>query len=135
MLTNVINMTTVTADDASRRRDGAATSQKVVIVNGGDEVLELLESVLDAGHYDVVFVESAAHAYSQVKKVQPHLVILCLDMDGEEGFHVLSMLKLDPETRFVPLLTCTTSHDQEGDDEPEFADDEVLAPRPVLRMN
>lgn len=135
MLTNVINMTTVASDDINQRPEAGGTSQTVVIVNGGDEVLELLESVLDAGHYDVVFVESAAHAYSQVKKVHPHLVILCLDMDGEEGFHVLSMLKLDPETRFVPLLTCTTSQRQAVDEEPEFADDEVLAPRPVLRMN
>lgn len=135
MLTNVIDMTTASTDGLSRRSDSAATRQTVVIVNGGDEVLELLESVLDAGHYDVVFVESAAHAYSQVKKVQPHLVILCLDMDGDEGFQVLSMLKLDPETRFVPLLTCATGQDDTADDEPEFADDEVLAPRPVLRMN
>ncbi len=43
-------------------RDTAVTTptQKVVIVNGNPEVLELLESVLEAGHYDVVFVESDA---------------------------------------------------------------------------
>ena len=29
----------------------------MVIVNGSAEMLELLETVLDAGHYDVVFVE------------------------------------------------------------------------------
>jgi CheY-like chemotaxis protein len=135
MLTNVINMTTATTDGASRRDDTTRTSQKVVIVNGGDEVLELLETVLDAGHYDIVFVEAAAHAYSQVKKVQPNLVILCLDMDDEEGFHVLSMLKLDPETRSVPLLTYATGQDQEPDEEPELSEDEVFAPRPVIRMN
>ena len=46
-------------------------AQKVVIVNGTPEILELLETVLEAGHYDVVFVESNAHAYSQIKRVQP----------------------------------------------------------------
>jgi len=135
MLTNVIDMTTATAAGAGRRHDTTGTSQKVVIVNGGNEVLELLETLLDAGHYDVVFVESAAHAYSQVKKVQPNLVILCLDMDDEDGFQVLSMLKLDPETRTVPLLTYAAGQDPEPDDEPELSDDEVFAPRPVIRMN
>ena len=57
------------------------TAQKVVIVNGSAEILDLLETVLDAGHYDVVFVESSEHAYSQIKRVQPNLVILCVRID------------------------------------------------------
>ena len=84
-------------NDATLRQPvlpGTAT-QKVVIVNGSAEILELLETVLDAGHYDVVFVESSQHAYSQIKRVQPNLVILCVRIDDAEGFQVLSMLKLD----------------------------------------
>ena len=146
MLTNVIDMTTTpvgpvgpVGDDSDRPRglasSAARTAQKVVIVNGGDEVLDLLESVLDAGHYDVVFVESARHAYSQIKKVQPNLVILCLDLDADEGFRVLSMLKLDAETRDIPLLTCAVGPRDEQDGEPEPSEEEVFAPRPVLRMN
>ena len=42
----------------------AAPVQKVVVVNGSTEVLEMLESVLDSGRYDMVFVESGDHAYS-----------------------------------------------------------------------
>jgi two-component system, OmpR family, phosphate regulon response regulator PhoB len=97
-----------------------ATAQKVVIVNGNAEILELLETVLDAGHYDIVFVENQDHAYSQVKKVQPHLVILCVHIDDLNGFQVLSMLKLDAETRDIPVLTYTTEHENaESDDDAE----------------
>ncbi len=91
----------------------AATTQKVVIVNGSPEMLEMLETVLDAGHYDVVFVESSEHAYSQIKRVQPNLVILCVRIEDAEGFQVLSMLKLDDETRAIPVLTYTTEHGSE----------------------
>ena len=63
-----------------------APAQKVLIVNGSSDVLEVLEPVLEAGNYDVVFVESSAHAYSQIKRVQPDLVILCVQMDDAEGF-------------------------------------------------
>src|SRR5206468_10622795 len=83
----------------------SGASQKVMIVNGSSDVLEVLEPVLDAGRYDVVFVESGAHAYSQIKRVQPNLVILCIRMDDAEGFQVLSMLKLDPDTREIPVVT------------------------------
>jgi PleD family two-component response regulator len=93
------------------------TTQKVVIVNGSAKILELLETVLDAGHYDVVFVESSQHAYSQIKRVQPNLVILCVRIDDAEGFQVLSMLKLDASTRDIPVLTYTTEETDESEEE------------------
>src|ERR1700694_2555748 len=79
----------------------------VVIVNGSVELLELFDTVLGTGSYDVVFVESSAHAYSKIKRVHPKLVVLCLQMDHAEDFQVLSMLQLDNETRAIPVLTCT----------------------------
>jgi CheY-like chemotaxis protein len=110
--------------------------QKVVIVNGTPEILELLETVLDAGHYDVVFVESNGHAYSQIKRVLPNLVILCVRLEGMEGFQVLSMLKMDSETRDIPILTYTTEFDGQPSEEeaPETADEEMFT-APVARMN
>ena len=51
-----------------------AAAQKVVIVDGTPDILELLETALEAGHYDVVFVESNDHAYSQVKRDRKSVV-------------------------------------------------------------
>jgi PleD family two-component response regulator len=132
MLTNE-----ATTTETLRSRTEAPLTQKVVIVNGSSEILELLETVLDAGHYDVVFVESSAHAYSQIKRVQPNLVILCVRIDEADGFQVLSMLKLDRETRDIPVLTYTTENDgQESDEEvAEPSDTEMFAPKPAVWMN
>lgn len=115
----------------------AATAQKVVIVNGTPEILDLLETVLDAGHYDVVFVESSHHAYSQIKRVQPNLVILCVRIAEADGFQVLSMLKIDAETREIPVLTYTTEYDgQESDEEvPELSGTEIFTAKPAVWMN
>ena len=113
-------------------------TQKVVIVNGNPEMLDILETVLDAGHYDVVFVESSEHAYSQIKRVQPNLVILCVRIEDADGFHVLSMLKLDEETRDIPVLTYTTEYDcQEADEDlPEPAEVDLFpASKPAVWMN
>jgi len=130
MLTNAANI------DALRTRT-ETTAQKVVIVNGDAQILELLETVLDAGHYDVVFVESSAHAYSQIKRVQPNLVILCVRIDDLDGFQVLSMLKLDAATRDIPVLTYTTEYEgQETEAEiPELSETEMFAPQPTVWMN
>src|SRR5581483_9744157 len=130
MLTNPI---------VAERCKEAKTAQKVVIVNGSTEILELLESVLEAGHYDIVFVESSAHAYSQIKRVKPNLVILCVRIEDLDGFQVLSMLKLDEETRSIPVLTYTTEYEgQQAEEEPaeeEPADSEILVAKPAIRMN
>ncbi|HEX4346002.1 MAG TPA: hypothetical protein VHZ73_00420 [Vicinamibacterales bacterium] len=111
--------------------------QKVVIVNGDADMLALVDTLLDAGHYDVVFVESSEHAYSQIKRVQPNLVIMCVNIDDLDVFQVLSMLKLDAETRDIPLVTYTTGCDGEeaDDDAPEFAVEEMLAPKAAVPMN
>ncbi len=127
----------IEASDTIRRSGTASTTQKVVVINGNGEVLEQLETVLDAGHYDVIFVESIDHAYSQIKRLRPNLVILCVHIEDLDGFQVLSMLKMDEETAGIPVLTYTTEY--EGQDVegqiPRRTDDESFLPRPGLRMN
>src|SRR5690349_2281780 len=115
----------------------AAATQKVVIINGSAEIIELLETVLDAGHYGVVFVESSAHACSQIKRVRPDLVILCVGMDDAEGLQVLSMLKLDDQTRTIPILTYAAEReaDEDADEIAEPSDGEMFAPKPAVWMN
>jgi CheY-like chemotaxis protein len=133
-------MTNATADSirhASAAAPRVAPTQKVVIINGNAEILESLETVLDAGHYDVVFVESTARAYSQIKRVQPNLAILCLGMDDPDGLQVLSMLKLDAETRAIPVVTYTTEGEPEQAEESvaEPSETEMFAPKPAVWMN
>ncbi len=126
---------------SSRPTPGTArATQKVVVVNGSNEMLELLESVLDAGHYDVVFVAETVHGYSEIKRNRPNLVILCVGIDDPLGFQVLSMLKLDEDTAGIPVLTYTNEFDgeetdREPDDDGPDEDELPLASRPSLPMN
>jgi CheY-like chemotaxis protein len=118
-------------------RNASGEPQKVVVVNGSPEILEMLETVLDAGRYDMVFVESSARAYSRVRHIQPDLVIVCMRIDDAEVFQLLSMLKLDAETRRIPVVTYTTHLEPDGDDQEEEVTDEDEFPivRPTMTMN
>ena len=118
--------------------------QKVVIVNGTTDILDLVQPVLNAGNYDVVFVESNDHAYCHIKREHPSLVILCLDMHEREGFQVLSMLKLDEDTRTIPLLTCLSEYElpldrtpflEREDDGGDTGDDAMFETAPAVSMN
>jgi CheY-like chemotaxis protein len=123
--------------EPTARRANEAAMQKVVVVNGSPEILEMFETVLDAGRYDMVFVESSARAYSRVRHVQPDLVIVCMRMDDTEVFQLLSMLKLDEETRNIPVVTYATPVEPDSEDAEEDAIDEDEFPivRPTMTMN
>ncbi len=124
---------------ADMNQIAAKPVQKVVVVNGNTEVLGMLETVLDAGRYDMVFVESSDRAYSQIKRVVPNLVILCTRIEELDGFQLLTMLKLDADTKDIPVLTYTTEYEGQDFDAAisQLADDEdaMIPARAALRMN
>ena len=123
---------------STAQRSVLPTTQTVVIVNGSAEILALLETALEAGPYDVVFVESNDHAYSQIKHVRPDLIILCVRIDSSDGFQVLSMLKLDEDTRGIPVLTYATEYEGEGTEEEDASEPlgtEMFAPKHAELMN
>jgi len=111
--------------------------QRVMIVNGCFGIPELIDTILEVGHYDIVFVSSNEHAYSQIKRLQPDLVILCVRIDHLDGFQVLSMLKLDEQTRDIPVLTYTpaSENDESDEDDAESADAELFAIKRMELMN
>jgi CheY-like chemotaxis protein len=108
-------------------------TQKVVVVNGTPDVLDLLESVLEGGRYDLLFADASQHAYSLIAKEQPNLVVLCTTIDRTDGFQLLSMLKLDPQTKRIPVVTYTTDSDDDDDEAEEYAEsaEDVPPARPL----
>ena len=124
---------------ADTNRIAATPIQKVVVVNGRTDELGMLEAVLDAGRYDVVFIESSHQGYSQIKQMLPDLVILCACVEHLEGVQLLTMLKLDPATRDIPILTYTTACEGQAFAAaiPPLAeeDEDLLPSRPAPRMN
>jgi CheY-like chemotaxis protein len=111
-------------------------SQQVVVVSKQSQMNGFLETVLDAGQYDIVFVESTEHAYSHIKRLSPNMIIVCLDIDDIDGFQVLSMLKLDVETKGIPVVTCTVSaSDDDPQDDSVEPPDDVFSDPPALAMN
>ena len=112
------------------------TSQQVVVVSKQSQLNGLLETMLDAGQYDVVFVESTERAYSHIKALTPHLIIVCLDIDDIDGFQVLSMLKLDADTKNIPIVTCTVAReDEESQQESLERPDDVFSDPPAMQLN
>jgi len=115
----------MTFTDTSHAAAATHALRKVVVV-GNAPHQRVLETVANAGNYDVVIVESTARAYSHIKRVIPTLVVMCLDVDDPEGCQVLSMLKLDSATATIPVVTYTISAETGGDEECEGCEEIAL---------
>jgi CheY-like chemotaxis protein len=98
----------MTYTDTSHAAAATHALRKVVIV-GNAPNQRVLETVANAGNYDIVIVESTARAYSHIKRVVPTLVVMCVDVDDPDGCQVLSMLKLDSATAAIPVVTYSMS--------------------------
>jgi CheY-like chemotaxis protein len=108
----------MTFTDTGHAAAATHTLRKVVIV-GNAPNQRVLETVANAGNYDVVIVESTARAYSHIKRVVPTLVVMCVDVDDPDGCQVLSMLKLDSATAAIPIVTYSMSGENDGGEESE----------------
>lgn len=109
---------------ASPSHSALPPAQRVVLVNGDPGVLRLLDTVLAAGHYDMVFVPPDGRAYEQIRSIQPDLVILRAALNEASDLQVLTMLKLDPVTRHIPVMTIA------AEDEPSAAAEPGDLPAP-----
>jgi PleD family two-component response regulator len=88
-----------------------ANRQLAVFIGGGPEVLAHIEPILIGRAYDIEFVAMDDEPYATVAALKPDVVVVNLDLKNDAGFQLLTMLRLDPETALIPVL----SYVQEGD--------------------
>lgn len=80
--------------------------QTVLVVGDHPRRDELLDALaVETNGYDVVEVESIAHAYARIKQMSPDAVIMFFQMEDVVAYQVLSMLKVDAATAQIPVLT------------------------------
>ena len=72
----------------------------------------LLDGLLvDDNDCTVIVVESVERAYSRIRQVQPHLVVLLMNIDDMDACHLLSMLHMDRRLRGTRVVTCAIGPD------------------------
>jgi DNA-binding NarL/FixJ family response regulator len=90
-----------------------STSPSSVVAVSNDALRpELLDRLfVDDNDYDVIVVESIERAYSRIRQVQPHAVVVFMNIDDVEACQLLSMLHLDRELRGISVVPLTTRPD------------------------
>ena len=63
------------------------------------------------GRTDIEFVDADDEPYGTISALKPDLVVINLSLDDPAGFELLTMLRLDPETSSIPVLSYVRDED------------------------
>ncbi len=81
---------------------------KIAVVNGSRRALELLGTAPKLARHTLLSLNSRIGAYSDIKRLRPSLVVLCTRPFDDDACQLLTILKLDHQTRRIPIVTIGT---------------------------
>lgn len=84
---------------------------RIAIVNDDVDFIDAMKLLLrEYGEFDVFVIHEGEKAYQRLKKEGPDLIILDVRMDSpQRGWSILDLLRLDPQTKDIPVIICTAS--------------------------
>jgi CheY-like chemotaxis protein len=98
------------ADDAPSL--GASPLSRVVLTVDDDEgVVTLFRRYLERRGYHVFGLTRAQRVVEEAKRLNPYAITLDVLMPDRDGWEVIRELKLDPQTRDIPIIVCSVLGD------------------------
>jgi DNA-binding response OmpR family regulator len=121
-------MTQVTR--VSKPHDAAGTKWRVLVVDDDPTIVSLMRVTLESYKIECYTADRGGLAYDMALRIQPHAIVLDVNMPELDGFAVLTQLKQNDRTRAIPVVMLTAMR-QEKDIIRGFAlgaDDYVVKP-------
>jgi len=84
----------------------------LLIVDDQPLFLQLHANMLRPKGYNIVTAPDAAQGFIEAKRLLPDLILLDVEMPGEDGFALCGRLKADPTTASIPIIMLTATQNQ-----------------------
>ncbi|HVE12968.1 MAG TPA: response regulator [Elusimicrobiota bacterium] len=81
--------------------------KKVLIVDDGAELREVISSGLEIAGFEPLTAEDGLQGLQAARKHKPDLILLDINMPGMDGGEVGQALKSDPATAGIPVIYIT----------------------------
>ncbi len=91
--------------------DSASSKPMVLIVDDDPIVHGVLEFFIHQAGFDVKSAMNGAVALEMMKEISPSIMLIDGYMPGIDGYHVVDIIKEDPELSHMPIIMMTTDDD------------------------
>ncbi len=82
----------------------------LLVVEDDPDILTLLEKTLTIRGYRVITACNGVEGLEMIRKERPTLVIADIMMPKMDGFSLVHRLRIDPETRTIPVIFVTVTY-------------------------
>ncbi|MEZ4705484.1 MAG: response regulator [Bdellovibrionota bacterium] len=108
----------------------------VLVVEDDPDIVEILEYNIKRAGFDVIQTDMGKHACRIAKESKPALVLLDIMLPESDGIEVCKFLRLNHETRDIPIIMLTAKNEEEDIVEglQAGADDYVTKPFRVVEL-
>jgi CheY-like chemotaxis protein len=81
--------------------------KKILIIDDQEPAIRLFTRYLSRSNVKIIGLSKPGKVLAKVKEIQPELILLDIMMPKMDGWEVLQSLKLDDETRGIPVIVCS----------------------------
>ena len=82
-------------------------AETILAVDDDIDILELIQMSLTAEGFDVITANDGVSALEKAKAYSPDLILLDLMMPAMDGFEVIGKLRVEAQTRAIPVIMLT----------------------------
>ncbi|MGI8824882.1 MAG: response regulator [Chloroflexota bacterium] len=96
----------------TREQGGGGDVARIAVVNDDTAFLTLMGQLIEDEGWEALSLREGSSAYEHVKREHPDVMILDLRLEQpDEGWKILELVKLDPETQDIPIIVCSAAVD------------------------
>lgn len=88
--------------------------KKILVVDDSATIREMIKGLLEKIGYEIEMASDGFEALEKVKKAQPDLIVLDVNMPKMDGFRVCRLLKFDRNFRNIPIIMLTARDEEDN---------------------
>ena len=82
-------------------------SKKILVIDDEPEMLDLVKYTLEKGGFEVTTCDNGRHAWGEISRVKPDLLILDVMLPGIDGYSLQLKIAQESATRELPIIVLT----------------------------
>ena len=86
--------------------------RKILVVDDSATDQQYLRELLTGKGFQVVTASGGEEGVSKAKSEKPDLILMDVVMPGLNGFQATRQLSQDEDTKHIPVILCTTKHQE-----------------------